>query len=37
MGDGAFNMLPLSLRLNLNFGIALQLGSKHLKRAKAGK
>lgn len=37
MGDGTFNMLPLSMRLNLNFGIALQLGSKHLKRAKAGK
>lgn len=32
MGENsAFNMLPLSMRLNLNFGIAFHLGSKHLK------
>ena len=38
MGDNsAFNMLPLSMRLNLNFGIALHLGSKHLKKNKKSK
>ncbi len=37
MGDGGFNMMPLSMRLNLNFGLALHLGSKHLKKAKSRK
>ena len=38
MGENSsFNMIPLSMRLNLNFGIALHLGSKHLKNAKAEK
>ena len=33
MGEtSAFNMIPLSARLNLNFGFALHLGSKHLKK-----
>ena len=31
------NILPLSMRLNLNFGIALHLGSKHLKKAQEEK
>ena len=35
--DSAFNMIPLSMRLNLNFGIALHLGSKHLKKVKKTK
>lgn len=32
MGDGA--IIPLAFRLNMNFGIALHLGSKHLKKNK---
>jgi hypothetical protein len=35
--NSSFNMIPLSMRLNLNFGIALHLGSKHLKKAKKAK
>lgn len=34
MGEDGFNSLPLSIRLNLNFGIAFHLGSKHLKNSK---
>ena len=35
--NSSFNMIPLSMRLNLNFGIALHLGSKHLKKVKKAK
>lgn len=32
MGDEGFNIVPLSLRTNINFGIAFHVGSKHLKK-----
>lgn len=32
LGNGSFNAIPLSYRLNLHFGIAMHVGSKYLKK-----